>query len=235
MVSLLATVKRMKVVGFVPSKLNSQRLPRKNVKLLGGRPMINYVLESLSRAGVDETIIYASSDEIAQYIEPELPFRLVMRPSWLDEDSAKVQDFVNCFLIDVLCDVVVLLHVTSPFISVATIKACIDAVVSGRYESSFAALEFQRFAWFGGKPLNYTLDQPTPRTQDLDPVLIEQSGLYVFTRDLFERTGRRIADDPYVHVVGQIEGHDIDTPEEFALAEMMVSTGTAGVGQDFRL
>lgn len=215
----------MKVVAFVPSKLNSQRLLRKNVKPLGGRPLVNYVLATLARSRVDESIVYASSDEIIPFIEPALPFRYVPRPGWLDEDRAKVQDFVGAFLADVPCDVVVLLHITSPFISAATVDACIEAVTSGRHESSFAALEFRRFAWFRGEPLNYALDQPTPRTQDLEPVLVEQSGLYVFTRELFERTGRRIADDPYIHIVDQFEGHDIDTAEEFAIAEAMLTQG----------
>jgi CMP-N-acetylneuraminic acid synthetase len=96
-------------------------------------------------------------------------------------------------------------------------------VTSGRHESAFAALEFQRFAWFRGAPLNYALDQPTPRTQDLEPVLVEQSGLYVFTSDLFRRTKRRIADHPYIHVVDAAEGHDIDTAEEFELAELLLA------------
>ena len=212
----------MRVVGFVPSKLNSERLVRKNVKPLGGRPLVNFVLETLARTTTDENIVFAGSDEVVEYIEQTLPFRFVQRPAWLDEDGAKVQDFVGAFLAAVPCDVVVLLHVTSPFISSATVESCIEAVTSGRHESAFAALEFQRFAWFRGTPLNYSLDGPTPRTQDLEPILVEQSGLYVFTRDLFERTGRRIAEHPYIHAVDQIEGHDIDTADEFALAEAML-------------
>lgn len=214
----------MKVVGFVPSKLNSQRLLRKNVRPLGGRPLVNYCLDTLAASGVDETVIYASDDEILAFVEPGIPHRFVQRPAWLDTDAAKVQDFVSKFLDDVSCDVVVLLHITSPFISPSTVRACIDAVASGQNESAFAALEFQRFAWFKGIPLNYELDAPTPRTQDLEPVLVEQSGLYVFTAELFRRTQRRIADRPYIHVVDPIEGHDIDTAEEFELAELLLAS-----------
>jgi CMP-N-acetylneuraminic acid synthetase len=215
----------VKVVGFVPSKLNSQRLLRKNVRPLAGRPLVNYVLATLARSRVDETVLFASSDEVTRYVEPDLPYRFVQRPAWLDTDEAKVQDFVGAFLDAVPCDVAVLLHITSPFISSTTVDACIAAVTSGDHESAFAALEMHRFAWFRGEPLNYRLDQPTPRTQDLDPVVMEQSGLYVFTRDLFERTGRRIADHPYIHVVDAIEGHDIDTADELTIAEALLSAG----------
>lgn len=215
---------RRRVVGFVPSKLNSQRLPRKNVLPLGGRPLVNWTLTTLAQCDIDETVVYAADDEIVRYIEQGTPFRYVERPSWLDTDDATVQDFVGAFLNDVESDIVVLLHVTSPFISPSTVSACIDAVVSGRHHSAFAALRLQRFAWFHGQPLNYSLGEPTPRTQDLDPILVEQSGLYVFTRELFESTGRRIAEDPYVHPVDVFEGHDIDTPEEFELAEFIAAS-----------
>ena len=47
----------MKVVGFVPSKLNSQRLLRKNVRILAGRPLVNYCLSTLAMSGVDDTEI----------------------------------------------------------------------------------------------------------------------------------------------------------------------------------
>jgi CMP-N-acetylneuraminic acid synthetase len=217
----------MKVVGFVPCKLNSARLPRKNVRPLGGRPLVNYVLGTLTQASVDETVVYASSPEVTDYVEPQIQYRYVERPESLDSDEATVQDFVGGFLRDVPCDVIVLLHITSPFISVQTVDTCVKAVTSGHHESAFAALDIQRFAWFRGEPLNYRLDRPTPRTQDLEPVLVEQSGLYVFTRELFERTGRRIADRPYIHSVDAREGHDIDTAEDFNLAEVLIQRPTS--------
>jgi CMP-N-acetylneuraminic acid synthetase len=215
----------MRVVGFVPSKLTSKRLPRKNVRPLGGVPLINHVLRTLSRApDVDETIVYASDDEVMGYVDTGLDCRFVKRPAWLDQDTALVEDFVGSFVEAIPSDVVVLLHATSPFISPTTVSTCVRAVTSGEHESAFAAQELRRFAWFDGQPLNYALDKPTPRTQDLSPVLVEQSGLYVFTRDLFSRTRCRIGDKPYIHLVDDFEGHDIDTNEEFELAEAMLLT-----------
>lgn len=218
-----------RVVGFVPSKLNSQRLPQKNIRELGGTPLVNHVLRTLAAVDeIDDVVIYASDDRIMAAVDDPSACRYVERPIELDGDDATVQDFVGGFLRDVEGDVIVLLHVTSPFMSVDTVRECTRAVACGEYESAFAAQEVHRFAWFGGKPLNYSLDRPTPRTQDLEPVVVEQSGLYVFTRDLFERTGRRIADRPFIKVVDGTEGHDIDTAEEFALAEMIVAGRSAG-------
>ena len=103
-----------RTVALVPSKLNSQRVPRKNVRPVGGRPLVNWVLDTLSRTSVEESVVYAVDDEICRFIEPELPHRFVARPPHLDADEAKVQDFVGAFLADVEVDIVVLLHITSP-------------------------------------------------------------------------------------------------------------------------
>lgn len=214
-----------RVAGFVPSKLNSSRLPAKNIRPLGGVPLLNYALRTLSAvAEVDDIVVYASDDAVMASVEGGSSSRYVQRPVALDSDAATVQDFVGGFLTDVECDVVVLLHATSPFISARTVAECTRAVLSGSHDSAFAAQEIRRFAWFGGTPLNYSLSLPTPRTQDLEPVLVEQSGLYVFTRDLFQRTARRIGSRPFIKVVDSVEGHDIDSPEEFEFAELLLAS-----------
>ena len=221
----------MRVVGLVPSKLNSRRLERKNVRPLGGTPLVNHVLRTLSDVDeVDEIVVFASSGEIMTFVDATIECVFVERPEHLDDDAAAIEDVIEEFLTRVSGDVVVLLHITSPFISTSTVRACIDSVTSGRFQSAFAALEMARFAWFGGAPLNYDPSLPTPRTQDLEPVLVEQSGLYVFTRELFETTRRRVAERPYIHVVDPIEGHDIDTETELELAEAIAQARVCGAG-----
>lgn len=216
----------MRVVGFVPCKLNSERVPGKNVRTLGGVPLVNHVLRTLAEVpGIDETYLYSSSDAIEAYVEPGVPHTWLQRPEWLDTSDAKVQDFVGEFVKAVEADIYVLAHITSPFLRAATVSECVRAVTEGGHDSAFAALEERRFAWYEGRPLNYDLAAPVPRTQDLEPVLFEQSGLYVFRRQVFTQHARRIGDTPYVRVVGRIEGHDIDEPDDFTLAELIWERG----------
>lgn len=216
----------MRVVGFVPSKLNSQRLPRKNVLPLSGVPLVNYCLRTLNAVqSIDETVLFASEPSITTLIQDEVKYKYLERPPYLDTDEAKLQDFLGEFLKREPADVIVLLHITSPFIRPATVSECVDEVVSGRHASAFAALQEYRFAWFDGQPLNYSLNEPTPRTQDLKPVVFEQTGFYVFRREVFEQGKKRISTDPYIKMVDGFEGHDIDTKEDFELAELMLRGG----------
>ena len=59
----------MKVVAFVPIRLNSKRVVGKNLKLLGGKPLLCYVLESLLQVNtINEIYVYCSRPEIQQYL-----------------------------------------------------------------------------------------------------------------------------------------------------------------------
>lgn len=216
----------MRVAGFVPSKLNSERVPLKNIKKLGGLPLVNYTIRTLNKvSSIDEVMIFASEPSICEYLQPGLKFSFMERPQYLDSQDAKIQDIISEFLIKDQADVIVLLHITSPFLKSETISECVEKVTLGEYDSAFTAHAINKFCWFRGTPLNYLLDKPTPRTQDLDPVIVEQSSLYVFKREIFEKTGQRIGNKPYVKFIDHFEGHDIDTPEDFRIAELIVSTG----------
>lgn len=216
----------MRTVGFIPSKLNSERVPRKNIKDLGGIPLVNYTVRALNKVkSIDDVVLYASEPTICDYIQQGLKYTYVERPAYLDTQEAKIQDLIKEFLKKDDADTIVLLHITSPFLRPETISECVEKVNSGKYDSAFTAYEIKKFCWFRGKPLNYALDRPTPRTQDIDSVVVEQSSLYVFKREVFERTGQRISSNPFIKFIDHFEGHDIDTAEDFRIAELIVNTG----------
>ncbi|MCL4418113.1 MAG: acylneuraminate cytidylyltransferase family protein [Actinobacteria bacterium] len=216
----------MRTVGFIPSKLNSERVPFKNIKELGGIPLVNYTVRALNKVpAIDEIIIFASEPSICDHIQYGLKYRYLERPAYLDTQEAKIQDIIREFLKRDNADTIVLLHITSPFLKPETISDCVEKVTSGRYDSAFTAYEIKKFCWFRGTPLNYSIERPTPRTQDIDPVIVEQSSLYVFKREVFEKTGQRISENPYIKYIDHFEGHDIDTPEDFRIAELIVNTG----------
>ena len=220
----------MRIVALVPSRLNSERLPSKNIKKLGGISLVNYTMRALNQVPlIDESVVFASEPSICEFIQHGLEFTFLERPQYLDSQDAKIQDIIREFLRKDKADIIVLLHITSPFLKHETISDCIEQVVSGKFDSAFTAHSINKFCWFRGRPLNYLLDKPTPRTQDIEPVIVEQSSLYVFKREVFEKTGQRISHNSYVRHIDHFEGHDIDTPEDFRIAELIVNTGMFGI------
>ena len=211
----------MKRVAFVPIRLNSQRVEGKNLRELGGRPLMTYLLKTLTQVeNIDEVYLYCSNPDVQQYL-PE-GVRFLQRDERLDSNTTLGEEIYDAFTSEVDADIYILAHATSPFIRTATIADAVARVESGEYDSAFSAERVQTFAWWDGKPLNYSLDR-VPRTQDLEPVYVETSAFFVFEREVWRSKRRRIGERPYMAVTDRIESMDIDNPDDFLLAEAIVA------------
>ena len=211
----------MKTVAFVPIRLNSRRVEGKNLRLLGGRPLMTYILDTLRDCErIDETYVYCSDPDIARHLPDGVKF--LRRDPALDSDST-----LGAFTREVDADIYVLAHATSPFIRRATVDDAVARVGSGEYDSAFSAERIQTFAWYEGRTLNYSPER-VPRTQDLEPVFVETSAFFVFRREVWRDMRRRIGLRPYMAVTDRIESMDIDYPDDFRLAEAIVAAGLDG-------
>jgi len=153
----------MKVVAFIPVKLNSQRLPHKNILPIAGHPLCWHLCNSLGQVkGVDEVYVYCSDEEIIQYLPETTMFK--KRDKWLDGNLVKGFDIYKSFIEEVDAEIYILAHTTSPFIKVSSIENALSHILSGQYDSAFSAERIQTFAWYKGTPINYDLDD-VPRTQ----------------------------------------------------------------------
>ncbi|MBR6249681.1 MAG: acylneuraminate cytidylyltransferase family protein [Bacteroidales bacterium] len=210
----------MKTVAFVPIRLNSKRVVGKNLKLLGGKPLMRYILDTLaSVSSIDEVYVYCSNDSIVEHLPQGVKF--LRRPESLDTDETLGQDIYDAFTSAIDADIYILAHTTSPFIKKETIETAIENVKNGECDSAFSCKKIQTFVWYKNRPLNYDL-KSIPRTQTIEPVYEETSAFYIFRRNIWTEHHQRIGFKPYFAVVDDIEGIDIDWPEDFTFAERVI-------------
>ena len=209
----------MKVVAFVPIKLNSQRVPHKNIRPLGKHALAWYIFDALQKVkGIDEIYVYCSDKEIKEYIPEGVIF--LERDPYLDGNNVKGFEIYERFIATVDADIYVLSHATSPFILSSSIQNALDHVRSGENDSAFSARKIQNFLWNEDGPLNYDPND-VPRTQDLKPVYSEVGAFYMFRKEVFTEMRRRVGINPYIQQLDEIEGVDIDEPAEFEFAQMI--------------
>lgn len=209
----------MKTVAFVPIKLNNQRTPGKNTKKFkDGVALITVFLKTLVQVeGIDEVYVFCSDPAIKEYMIDGVKY--LNRPNYLDTQTATPQDIIREFSNIVEADVYAVCHCTSPFVTKEHFEECINAVKSGKYDSSFTAERLQHLMWTeDNKPLNF---DPTnvPRTQDLPVYYNEVSAAYVFKKEVFIQYNRRVGINPYITEVSGVECIDIDYPEDFEIAD----------------
>lgn len=213
----------MKIVAFIPIKLNNERLPGKNTKsFTNGKPLISYILETLISVNkIDEIYVYCSDESICQYLPEGVSF--LQRKSYLDLSTTSFNEVLTTFAEAIEADIYVLAHATAPFITKKSFEVGIDALVSGKNDSALSVKKMQEFIWRNNLPFNYDPSK-IPRTQDLESFYIETCGMYIFTRDLIIKEKRRIGHHPYLVEVSQIEATDINNLEDFLLADAIYNT-----------
>jgi len=219
----------MKIVALLPMKANSERVQGKNFKIFGTKPLFRWVLDSLlSVDEIDRVII--NTDARSKLEENHLvdSNRILIR----DRKDELCGDLVSMNLIigddvnNIDADIYLMTHTTNPFLSSKSIKNALDefkqSLMSNNSDSLFTVNKIQtRFYDANRKPINHN-PNILSRTQDLEPWYEENSNLYLFTKKSFLETKARIGSNPIMFETPLHESIDIDTQDDWDLAEIMI-------------
>ncbi|PCI29357.1 MAG: hypothetical protein COB67_04180 [SAR324 cluster bacterium] len=231
----------MRILGIITARGGSKGVPRKNIRLLQGKPLIRYTIEAaLATKGIFQRIIVSTDDmeiaEISKKAGAEVPF---LRPAELALDETSSLDVVQHAIRFVEkqdgepIDWAMILQPTSPLRTVKDIQKSVALAQSGNYDSVVSVrlannnhpLKVKRIDDDG--LLQCFLEgavEPT-RRQDLTPDVYQRNGaIYLSRRQVFMEEnsifGTRIC--PYI-MDGQISV-DIDSELDFRIAEALLTS-----------
>jgi CMP-N-acetylneuraminic acid synthetase len=207
----------------------SERVPGKNYRPLAGRPLYSHIVATLlATSGVDEVVIDTDSNTIMDDATERFPsVRVVRRPEHLRAGAIAMNDVLLNSIGQLEADVVLQTHSTNPFLRSATIEEALAAFTAARdhHDSAFGVTRLQARLWNAtGRPLNHD-PAVLLRTQDLEPVYLENSCFYIFAPDTLRKLGNRVGMHPLMVEVPALEAHDIDEESDFAVAEAMHAAG----------
>ena len=212
----------MKIACFIPIKANSERVPGKNFRILCGKPLYQYIIEnSIKAACFDDIYVDTNSEEVKAFCLSK-GVKVIERQAELAKNTANGNDLLNYhFSLFSTYDYYFQLFATAPFLQPASIaKAVNNLVGSAVYDSTFTAIREHGFYWFNKAPVNY---RPCilPRSQDMEPVYEETTGLYGITRSALEKYRCRIGAKPFICEVSKFEAIDINTEDDLKMAEFV--------------
>ncbi len=220
----------MKIVALIPfwSEYSFPKgsITNRDTVLLGGKPLINYTINLASQiTEIDEIIIYSSDRNVTQLIHEKYEYTFLERSDQLDSQEVSIEDIIAKFTKENDADIIVLMHPKHPFLKKETISLCLEKVINKEYESSLLVSKKNKLAWFDNKPLNFNFSEDTPNVSSIEPVIMELSSLYIFTKELFENTRKRADSNSFMLEVGHFEGFEVDRDDDYALAELIVNSG----------
>jgi CMP-N-acetylneuraminic acid synthetase len=213
------------IVAFVPMRHDSERVKGKNYRLLGGRPLYHHVVSSLLACPqIDEVVIDTDSSRITADAKATFPdVRVLARPDYLLGGDIPMNDVLLNDIDQIDADLYVQTHSTNPLLKTETISAALDAFLgSGEvHDSLFTVTPRRTRLWTpDGRAINHDPDVLL-RTQDLPPVMEENSCLYVFTGDTLRKHGSRIGERPMLYALDPHEAWEIDDEFDWLVAEAL--------------
>jgi len=217
-----------KVSCFLPCRKGSERIPNKNVKPFGQyqNGLLEIKLNQLLSAEHINKIYLSTNDEsIIEYAHSLCSERIIIhaRDEALSSSITSTDDLIQHAAELVDDEHILWTHVTSPFITQHIYDQMIIKYNEGlqkSYDSLMSVTEIYGFLWSQKGPINY--DRSTekwPRTQTLEPVYDINSGAFISSKENYIKFQDRVGKTPYLYVLNKKDGHDIDWPIDFLLAE----------------
>jgi CMP-N-acetylneuraminic acid synthetase len=221
---------------FIPIKQNSERVPAKNFRRVGGIPLYQAIIAKAVESGCfDRVFVDTNSEEVAAFAQLNGAAHIPRKPE-LALASANGNDLLNYHAeIEPGFDHYFQLFATAPLLKIDSIRGVVSALVeSGKHDSVFTTIEHRGFFWRAGMPISY---QPNllPRSQDLLPIIEEPTALYGITRASLLKYRSRIGANPAMFPVSRLEAIDLNTEEDFTYLEWLVTTGRAELLPESRM
>lgn len=214
-----------RLAAIVPMRHDSERVKGKNYRPLGGVPLFYHIVQTLlSCPSIDRVVIDTDSAPIKKSCAKDFPqVSVIDRPKNLRKGETPMNDVLLNTIKKVDAEVYLQTHSTNPLLSAESIETAIAKfrAARGRNDSLFSVTRLQQRLWDAmALPVNHD-PAVLMRTQDLRPIYIENSSLYLFTKGSLLENNNRIGKSPMMFELDKIEAHDIDDEADFALAEML--------------
>lgn len=155
----------------IPARMDSKRIKQKNLRVLGGKPMIQYAIEAAKQSNVSEIYVNTESDTIGHLAEDNR-VKFYKRNPELSQDAVTSDTFNYDFIKKVRCEALVMVNPVSPLITGKDIDAVIDFYQKDDYDTVITVREERLQAFCEGKPVNFNPNAILPMTQNIPPVVL---------------------------------------------------------------
>jgi len=227
----------LKTLGIIGARAGSKRVPGKNTRLFGGRPLVRWAIDAARAAKHIDRLVVSSDDEevleLARSIDPQLALN---RPQELAADESPAIDYVKHALDAVESqeslsfDAIVIIQPSSPFTLAQDIDDTLELLESSGAQSAVTVMKLDH-AIHPIKLKTLEADRLLPYFEDekgrmaaheLPELYVRNCSVYAARRDLIDE-GKIIAEDCRAVVMPQERSIDINSELDFEFAEFMHS------------
>lgn len=217
----------MKIIGEIPARQGSKRVPRKNLRLLNGKPLITYAIAAAKQAKtLSDIYVNSDSDEIGR-LALEHGVKYYNRSAELGDDTTTQDEFNYDFIRQVNPDVLVVVNPVSPLIDGGDIDAMVSYFFKNGLDTLIACRDEYAHAFYEGAPINFDINCRLSRTQDLRAVRLcaWSIGIWkarVFVKQYEEHGHAAFSGKVGLYRLDKFKSLKISEEQDFILAEILL-------------
>ncbi len=221
------------VLVIIPARGGSVGVPRKNVRSLAGRPLIEWSIDDALRAPSVTRVVVSTDDAEIAAVSRAAGAEVVCRPADLAGPTASSESAL-VHTLDALAsrddyepDLVVFLQCTSPLRQPDDIENAVQQLRSERADSLFSCCPSHGFLWRRGadsvSALNYDPAR-RPRRQDAPEDVVENGSIYIFRPSVLRQTGSRLGGKITTYPMRVVDSFQVDEPGDLELMEALIAS-----------
>lgn len=214
----------MQILAVIPARGGSKGIPKKNIRLMYGKPLISYSINNAKNSHyITDVFVTTDSDEIAEVAE-EYGAEVIKRDKSLSSDLVTLDPVIyhakNCAekIKNKKYDVVVTLQPTSPLLKVATLDNAIEYFIKGNFDTVISVINKPHLSWGEKENKIVPLYKERKNRQELPPQYFE-TGAFLIAKSDAIKINTRIGENVSVFEVPEEESIDIDDKNDWLLTE----------------
>ena len=216
-----------KKIGFVPVRIGSKSIPKKNIKNWNNKPLLFWVCDALDKSSeIDEFWIASDSEEINNIFN-EFKFskgKIYNRSIKNSQDKSSTESVLIEFINNKKLkkeDLIMLCQATSPYLKSTDIDSGFTEIINKNFDSLLSVVKFERFIWNNsGEALNYDINN-RPRRQDMEDYYIENGAMYISNVQNILNSKCRLGGSVGYHIMPKQTEFELDEPEDWMLSESL--------------
>lgn len=216
-----------RIIAMIPARLGSQRVPKKNLRLLNGKPLIAYAIEAAIASGVFDEIYVNSESDLLGQVAVDFGAKFYKRPEEFASHTSNNDDFAYDFIKNTEGDILIQLLPTSPLISPDEIKSFVYEMINKEFDTLVSVVNHQIACVYNSTPVNFKYLEPHISSQDMIPVqsyaTVLMGWTYVSFKESMQKYGFAYHGTDTKKGYFVLKGFseiDIDNEEDFLLAEV---------------
>jgi CMP-N,N'-diacetyllegionaminic acid synthase len=220
----------MNTYALIPARGGSKGIPRKNIKIIAGKPLIVWTIEAALRSSLLSAVVVSTDDpeiaEIARQAGAQVPF---MRPAELARDqSSGLEPVLHAMDQMPQCDSLLVLQPTSPLRTTEDIDGCLSLVAQTEAPSVVSVTEADTHPYWTYRlnadrtMVRFVDAAPIARRQDLPAIFALNGAMYFAETNWLRRTGSLVSSETLAYVMPRDHSVDLDTPFDWKFAELLL-------------